>query len=177
MRCFDGARGAQRHVPSLNTKLPCQRFQLLHRRQARALEVFFIDNAAGEIGLREAYAAHASAFHQAGLEIFADHELSRTAADVDNQFTATLRLSMLNPHKNQTRFFVTGDYLDGVRDDFFRSFEKIRRVSRLAQGMRPDDTNAGRGEPLQTFSKQRQAVQPTCNRFFAQHRVFIQPIG
>ena len=100
-----------------------------------------------------------------------------TAADINHQLTTALRLRMLNAHKNQARFFIAGDDLDRVGDHFFRAFKKLCRVGRLTQRMRPDDTDAGRGEPLQTFSKQRQAVQPAGHRFFAQHRVFIKAIG
>ena len=84
---------------------------------------------------------------------------------------------MLHAHKNQARFFITGDDLDRVGDHFFRAFKKLCRIGRLAQRMRPDDADAGRGEPLQAFGKQRQAVQPAGHGFFAQHRVFIEAIG
>ena len=177
LRSFNGAGGAQRHGPALNTELPGQGFQFLYRRQASTLEIFFIDCPAREVGLREAHAAHATAFHQAGLKIFTDDQLGRTAADINHQLTTALRLRMLNAHKNQARFFIAGDDLDRVGDHFFRAFKKLRRVGRLTQRMRPDDADAGRGEPLQTFSKQRQAVQPAGHRFFAQHRVFIKAIG
>ena len=43
--------------------------------------------------------------------------------------------------------------------------------------MCPDDADAGGRKTLQAFGKQRQAIQPTGDRLFAEHGVFIQSIG
>ena len=132
LRSFNGAGGAQRHIPALDAELPRQRFQLLHGRQTRALEILFVDGAAGEIDLREADAAHTTALNQTRFEILANHQLRRTTADINDQLTATFRLRMFDAHKDQARFFVTGDYLYRIGNHLFRALEKFRGVGGLA---------------------------------------------
>ena len=129
---FNRPRCAQRHVPALNTVLPGQIFQFLYGGHARALEVFAGDDAAREIHLREADAAHTAAFHQTRLEVFANHQFRGATADINHQLAAFFRLRMLHAHKNQARFFVTGDDLNRVGDNLFRALKKFRRVQRLA---------------------------------------------
>lgn len=158
MRRLDGARRAQRHVPALNAVLPGQILQLLDRSHFGPLEVFTGNGAAGEVHLREADAAHATALHQARLKVFADHQLRRTTADVDHQLAPFFRLGMFNAHENQTRLLVSGDDLNRVGDHFFGPLEELRRVQRLAQRVGAHDANAGGREALQAFGKQRQAV-------------------
>ena len=97
-------------------------------RHAGALEVFPSDNAAWEIHLGKADAAHPTALDQFRLEIFTDHQFGRTAADVYHQLTAFLRLRMFHAHKNQSGFFVTGNNFDRVGDDLFCALEKIRGI-------------------------------------------------
>lgn len=157
---LDGARGAQRVLPALNAVLPGQRFQLLRRRQPRAAEVVFADLAAREEQLGEADAAHAAAFRQQRLEVFADHQLGGSAADVDHQLAAFLRLSVLHAHEDQARFFLTGDDFDRVGDHFGGALEEHFGVHRLTQGVRPDDGDVIRREALQPFGKQGQQAVP-----------------
>ena len=142
MSGFNGARCAQSDVPPLDAELPGQSFQLLHGGKTRALEILFVDDAASKVGLREAHAAHTAAFHQTRLEILADNQLGRAAADIDDQLTASLRLRVLHAHKNQTRFFVAGNDFDRVGDDLLRALEELCGVCRLAQRVRADDTDA-----------------------------------
>ncbi|MNV43182.1 hypothetical protein D3C71_1348890 [compost metagenome] len=148
MRCFDAAGRTKRNVPALNAILPGEGFQLLHRCHFRALEVFSVYGAAREIHLRKADAAHTAAFNQLRLKVFANDQLGRTAADIDHQLAAFFRLSVFHAHENQSRFFVTRDYLNRIGDNFFRAFEKLRCVQRLAQRVRSDDAHAGRRKAL-----------------------------
>ncbi len=174
---LDGARSAQRILPALNAVLPGQRFQLLRRRQPRAAEVVFADLAAREEQLGEADAAHAAAFRQQRLEVFADHQLGGAAADVDHQLAAFLRLSVLHAHEDQARFFLTGDDFDRVGDHFGGALEEHFGVHRLTQGVRPDDGDVIRREALQPFGKQGQAGQAALYRLFTEYVVAVQSVG
>ncbi len=157
--------------------LPRQRFQLLRRRKARAAEVFAADFTVGEVELGETDAAHAAAFNQLRLEVFADHQFGRAAADVDHQLASFLRLRMFDAHKNQARLFMTGNDLDRVGDNLRRALQKLFRVYRLAQGMGADNGDVARAETLQTFGEQRQAAQPALHRLFAQAIFAVQTVS
>ncbi len=122
MRRFDGARRAQRHVPALNAILPGEAFQFLYRCNARALEIFPVDGAAGEIKLGKTHAAHATAFHQLWFKIFTDHQFRGATADINHQLAAFFRLRVLNAHKNQACFFITGDDFNRVGDNLLGTF-------------------------------------------------------
>lgn len=139
---FDTAGRAKRDVPALNTELPGQRFQFLRCGNAGTLEVFRIDCSARKIKLREADAAHTTAFHQFGFKIFANDQFGRTAADINNQLAAFFRLRMFNAHKNQARFFITRDDFDRVGNNLFCPFKKLRCVERTAQRVGPYNTHA-----------------------------------
>ena len=154
---FNATGRAEGNIPALNTILPGKRFQFLNGRHARALEIYTGNGAAREVHLRKADTAHTAAFNQFGFEVFADDQLSRPAADIDYQFAAFFRLGMFHAHKNQTRFLVTRNDFNRVGDHFFRAFEKLWRIQRLAQRVCSDNTHARCREPLQAFGEQRQA--------------------
>ena len=103
---FNRTRGAKRHVPALQSVLPGERLQLLHRGHARTLEVFPADCSAREVDLGETDAAHPAAFDQMRLKVFANHQLGRATADIDHQLAAFFGLSMFHTHENQSGFFI-----------------------------------------------------------------------
>ncbi|MNZ90932.1 hypothetical protein D3C78_1099030 [compost metagenome] len=84
---------------------------------------------------------------------------------------------MLHAHKDQTRFFLSGDDFNRVGDHFSCTFEKHFRVNGLTQGVSTDDGDVIRREALQPFGKQRQAGQSTFYCLFTEHIVAVQSIG
>ena len=136
----------------------------------------FADLAAREEQLGEADAAHAAAFRQQRLEVFADHQLGGSAADVDHQLAAFLRLSVLHAHEDQARFFLTGDDFDRVGDHFGGALEEHFGVHRLTQGVRPDDGDVIRRKPC-SRSANRASRRAALYRLFTEYVVAVQSVG
>jgi hypothetical protein len=155
-----GAAGADRLLPAGLAVLAHDGFELLARRQLGRLHAGFLDAAAREVLQAEADAAHVERFQLDRLDVAADDELRRTAADVHHQLLgARVGQGVGDAEVDQPRLLAAGDDLDGKAERRLGLGQELRRVLRHPQGIGGDRPHRAGIEAAQPLAEARQRLQ------------------
>ncbi len=147
-------------------------------RRARALEALLGDLAVVETDGAQAHAAHRQAFEQQGIESLADHDLGRSAADVDHQ--PLVRAHGTGVHDagvDQPRLFQPGDDFDGMTERGAGAFQEPALALGAAQGIGADHPHAVGMHGAQPLAEALETAQCALRRGIVQPPAVAQARG
>ena len=124
------------------------------------------------------YAAQRQAFGTHGLDVAADDEFRRTAADVHHQhFVAVRRQGMHHAGVNQACLFASGDDFDGEAQCGFGLRDEFGNVFCHAEGVGGDGAHLFCGKAAQAFAEFGQAGEGALARGFVEIFFVVQSGG
>ena len=136
------------------------RLEFEPHRRACALETLLGNLAVIETDGAQAHAAHRQAFQQQRAETLADHDLGRTAADIDHQtLVGAHRTRVHDPGVDQARLFQSGDDFDGMTERRAGALQEPSLALGPSQGTGADHPHAIGMHGAQSLSEALEAAQ------------------
>src|SRR5690606_13601903 len=155
----DGPGGADRLLPAETAQARLDAHQLQPRGRISLNVARGSDLAVREEASGKAHATHLQAFAQLRIEALTDDELGAAAADIHHQpLSGCAMEGMRDARVDQTRFLASGDDLDLMVENLFRTANELRPVAGFAQRVGADDAHRPLGQMVDQLGEAAQAI-------------------